>query len=250
MNFGTSGVEIFLTYKQNLLHLDYLRNDFRSASGMPNKARMTRQMSLEDVLSFQTSPSSQSSGLPFEGGASRSSSERATKTSSSNAGHQRQESSSLESLALRALPSRLGDDKPLHIDVDGSGNADNDDDRESVVDIGTVELTFGDEDERLGKDQSAVVTPLATGTSDVGAAIGTGTGSGSGPEEELMSGEDILLDVQAEDDSYESKRGIEVVDSNGNLSPEKSRFALLAILSAVYIRQGTVAQTAITGNLL
>ena len=63
-------MDIFLTYKQNLLHLEYLRNDYRSSNNNSNnnnnnisstnnaaniynavqKARLTRQASIEDVL--------------------------------------------------------------------------------------------------------------------------------------------------------------------------------------------------------
>lgn len=44
----------------------------------------------------------------------------------------------------------------------------------------------------------------------------------------------------------QSKR-IEVVDSHGNVPPLSRRKALLAILSALYIRQGTVANAALAG---
>lgn len=66
--------------------------------------------------------------------------------------------------------------------------------------------------------------------------------------EEVIAGEDLLLDVQSEECAFPSKRGIEILDAEGKLAPEKSRKNLFAILSAVYIRHGNAAAIAIAGR--
>jgi len=89
--------------------------------------------------------------------------------------------------------------------------------------------------------------PFPPQESGLSASIGVSGAGQLSSEEELINGDD-LSDVQStEECNYDNRRGIEVVDSNGNISPEKCRRSLFAILSAVYIRHGNVASIAIAG---
>jgi hypothetical protein len=59
-------------------------------------------------------------------------------------------------------------------------------------------------------------------------------------DDPLISSEDFMVDAvpgypSTEDlPGYVNRRGVEIVDSCGNLAPEKSRRCLLSILSAVW----------------
>lgn len=239
LNTGTGGAEIHLCYRQELTRIQCLLNDASVSDQERLRLARTHANSMDDASSNAGSEG------PYTKGSESNNNSRVTslnKRSRSRSPMRRDSATGHRATTPRLRPTSEG----AH-DFSEKGTPRN----ASSATTGT------------GGDNSAAGGVLDVTKSDSAVELlsPSGTSTGGGVAASVSNDQDLESELEAALDSYADfydecadareaelvtlQRMQVVVDSNGNLAVEVRRKTLIAILAAVYVRRGEIANAAI-----